>query len=232
MFCGELLMEERMNAKNFDVSRQQVGKGVVSGDYEFLMMMSDNENIKQALAVQKIIGERKKEILNTDKYDVKYQYSSAFDSEGRIIKRGYEAIDPATEKKIRPHLKKIFESDEVKQGYRLTNLRYLVYSAEYYKSDSEDPKVIPKEKLSSLITALDKDFVDMTYEEYLKAAYGSEDDAGAGRFIERKISIELYDKEGKAQRKTAYPDDDYIGTMDMNLTKAYEHTNRWIKENL
>ena len=72
----------------------------------------------------------------------------------------------------------------------------------------------------------------MTYEEYLKAAYGSEDDIEADRLTERKISIELYDNEGKAQRKTAYPDDDYIGTMDMNLTKAYEHTNRWIKENL
>lgn len=232
MFCGELLMEERMNAQYFDVSRQQVGKGVISGDFESLMMLSDNENIKQALAVQRIIGERKKEILNTDKYDVKYQYSSAFDSDGRIIKRGYEAIDPATEKRIRPHLKKIFESGEVKQGYRLANLRYLVYSAEYYKSDSEDSKVIPKEKLSSLITALDKDFMDMTYEEYLKAAYGSEDDIEADRITGRKISIELYDKEGKAQRKTAYPDDDYIGTMDINLTKASEHTNQWIKENL
>ena len=241
MVCAhrDLFMQERLNADNFKGERQSVGKGLISGEHDSLMMLSDKNNIKEAIAIQKEIVSRRTQIENAesdaDRYDLEYQYSAVFEERGNINKRGYEVIDPETEKTIRPHLKKIFESNEVKQAFSFSNLRYYIKSAEYistHESDREDDvKTIPKEKLKGLIAAMDKDFREMTYDDYLQNAICSDDGEGKTRDY---ISLELHNKKSRAGKNKEYAveDESYVVTMDIVLLKGSEHTKKWIRDNL
>ena len=163
-------------------------------------------------------------------------YLTIFDIDGSKMRRSYPVIDKETFKMMKPHLKKIFESKEFKNAYSFSNLKYSVRSVSVELTDTKDgdaAKTLSEAKTKELLAVLDKDFANMTYEQYTKANDVKEGEEGEEG---DSISIELYDRTKLKKKTGTLTDKDYdktdVGSIDFNISPAYKYTNKWIKENV
>ena len=238
--CKEQNGWNRLNARLFKGSNAEIGHSLMNSyrEDDSLMQLSDDENIIAACEIQKTIVLRKKQIQNHDySYDgVEMSYLTIFDIDGSKMRRSYPVIDKETFKMMKPHLKKIFESKEFKNAYSFSNLKYSVRSVSVELTDTKDgdaAKTLSEAKTKELLAVLDKDFANMTYEQYTKANDVKEGEEGEEG---DSISIELYDRTKLKKKTGTLTDKDYdktdVGSIDFNISPAYKYTNKWIKENV
>ena len=220
------LMYERLNPENFDVKSIKVTTGEIeSSGTVSVMLMEDKDNIREICAIQKTMVERRYDVEN-DASDMSSHLVTVISDRGKWIKRSYSNLDDGTLKAVKPNLKRIFESEEFKKGFLLANLKEDKIIMSYQRNEDGDYETIPNGKMNELKKALDKDFMDMSYEDYLDST-DSDDDEGEGS----RISVTLV-KEKKSDRDDRFFDYDYETEMDILLSKAYKNTNKWLKENM
>jgi hypothetical protein len=231
-----LMAKEHTQAELFNTEYKNVN---INGMFEFnseeesMLKLKDKNNIAEACKIQKIIVDRKNAIISVDEDDQDSvgSYASVFCQNGSLMKRGYDLIDSKTTKMMKPHLKKIFESDEYKSAFALSNLKYSIGSINYkyadYEGGAEDKDVmIPKSKIKELIAALDKDFAGITYEQYLEA-----NDSYDMQEYQHMFDINLKMKKDDEALKKEYIIGEY-DVMTIFVSDDYKNTFKWIKDNI
>lgn len=206
---------QRMNPENFNCKYHSFG------DRKNLLKLEGSDNIKAACEIQRQFAERKAWESG------ELSFLGAYESNGKKTVRYYEMDEEKdTYKAVKPYIKEIFESDEVKEKMSLKNLKIKITGITVTEDDSEkaihsERKYDDNRRFEGLLNALDKDFKNMTYEEYLASYHYADDNAP---------SITINYKNNKKSKY--YEEDYYLEGMDIKLSKAYKNTNKWLKENM
>lgn len=135
---------------------------------------SNPQNIEAFIGLHQDIVKNKKQIQNEDNDDKKrYTISFNYDISNplgltRRYSLGYDRISN------NKYLKQIYESSEFKKYFSFTNLKYkritnmrLNNEKFYNGEDFLNLIIADKNKINELINAMEQDFQDSTYEEYL-----------------------------------------------------------------
>lgn len=140
--------------------------------------------------------------------------------DGGTIRRLYSSMNEELWEMIRPDLETIYQSDEFKDIFRLSHLRYAVKSmdaSEYAKGDGSElgNMSLDKKQQEELIAALDRDFAAQTYGQYEEMEKISMAERPGERYY--IISMELAD--------------DMDSGLSMTVTRASPAAWTWLEEN-
>lgn len=194
-------IDGRIDADEYKVEKLTIKDGS-------LLKLRDRENIKNVCSIYNVLRTTTADYSDPSG-DFGGMYLSLETKDG-FLDRKFDGINKKTGVKIRPYLKNIFESKEVKDAFMLSNLKYNVDSVTYFnyvKNENDNGQEVPSEKIKSLIEAIDKDFAAMTYEEYAE---------GYSNWMDE----EIFDVYTESSPKTII------------VTKNSKHLRKWIKENM
>jgi ABC-2 type transport system permease protein len=135
-----------------------------NGDYgeSKPLVFKDKDNIRTLSEMQRSIVETKDMEGEKEGFIDSAEFSFRMKN-GKTEKRSYEYRNAETSKRVERYAARLFESDEFKDAYSLSNLRYKVSSVEVlcYVDSKYYGKLSGKEE-AELIKEIDKDFRDMT----------------------------------------------------------------------
>lgn len=180
--------------------------------YQFIPYLSSKENIKSVEKIHSMILSEVKSLKQEDSdEDNKYNCGlTVKKNNGNVTNRLYPMASMKLYKDITKECKKIYESKEFKDKYRLSNLIVKIKGVSFVSKGNyqEGPK-LSQAKIASLIKAMDKDFKNRTYEDECKLLKQKNDKATYFEFeLLKRDSITVY------------------------VSENDKYTKKWIRENI